>query len=167
MQAPQHTHCLYLIISVYILTVLVLWNMFSKGHVTVTSCLFSDTSQCKLFQASEFFCKKTPWMVFQDKTPFQGWILLDMVLNTRLITTLKNVDMFILIEVNWFMHSAFCGWKRSRKFHYAFFGKWFRIVVRDFQNGCKYSMLQNVSINFLLFYKNNLMLKSDIMLDYC
>ena len=28
------------IISVYILTVLVLWNMFSKGHITVTSCLF-------------------------------------------------------------------------------------------------------------------------------
>ena len=28
------------IISVYILTVLVLWNMFSKGHVTVMSCLF-------------------------------------------------------------------------------------------------------------------------------
>ena len=28
------------IISVYILTVLVLWNIISKGHVTVTSCLF-------------------------------------------------------------------------------------------------------------------------------
>ena len=28
------------IISVYVLTVLVLWNMFSKGHITVTSCLF-------------------------------------------------------------------------------------------------------------------------------
>ena len=28
------------IISVYILTVLVLWNIFSKGHVTVMSCLF-------------------------------------------------------------------------------------------------------------------------------
>ena len=28
------------IISVYILSVLVLWNMFSNGHVTVTSCLF-------------------------------------------------------------------------------------------------------------------------------
>ena len=28
------------IISVYILTVLVLWNMFSKGHVTGMSCLF-------------------------------------------------------------------------------------------------------------------------------
>ena len=40
-------------------------------------------------------------------------------------------------------------------------------VVRDFQNGVKYRALQNVSINFLLFYKNNLMLKTDIMLDYC
>ena len=28
------------IISVYIWTVLVLWNIFSNGHVTVTSCLF-------------------------------------------------------------------------------------------------------------------------------
>ena len=28
------------IISVYILTVLVLWNIVSNGHVTVTSCLF-------------------------------------------------------------------------------------------------------------------------------
>ena len=40
-------------------------------------------------------------------------------------------------------------------------------VVRDFQNGIKYRALRNVSINFLLFYKNNLMLKTDIMLDYC
>ena len=39
-------------------------------------------------------------------------------------------------------------------------------VVRHFQNGGKYRTLQNVSINFLLFYKNNLMLKTDIMLDY-
>ena len=36
---PQHPLSLS-IISVYILTVLVLWNMFSKGHVMVTSCLF-------------------------------------------------------------------------------------------------------------------------------
>ena len=39
-------------------------------------------------------------------------------------------------------------------------------VVRDFQNGGKFRALQNVTINFLLFYKNNLMLKTDIMLDY-
>ena len=39
-------------------------------------------------------------------------------------------------------------------------------VVRDFQNGGKYRTLRNVSINFLLFYKNDVMLKTDIMLDY-
>ena len=39
-------------------------------------------------------------------------------------------------------------------------------VVRDFQNGGKYRTLRNVSINFLLFYKNNVMLKTDTMLDY-
>ena len=41
------------------------------------------------------------------------------------------------------------------------------LEVCDFQNGSKSRMLQIVSINFLLFYKNNGMLKSDIMLDYC
>ena len=39
-------------------------------------------------------------------------------------------------------------------------------VVRDFQNGGKFRALGNVSINFLLFYKNKGMLKTDIMLDY-
>ena len=39
-------------------------------------------------------------------------------------------------------------------------------VVHDFQNGGKFRVLQNDSINFLLFYKNNGMLKTDIMLDY-
>ena len=39
-------------------------------------------------------------------------------------------------------------------------------MVRDFQNGGKSRTLQNVSIYFLLFYHNNVMLKTDIMLDY-
>ena len=39
-------------------------------------------------------------------------------------------------------------------------------MVRDFENGDKYRTLRNVSIDFLLFYKNNVMLKTDIMLDY-
>ena len=39
-------------------------------------------------------------------------------------------------------------------------------MVCDFQNGGKYRMLWNVSIDFLLFYKNNVILKTDIMLDY-
>ena len=40
------------------------------------------------------------------------------------------------------------------------------LEVRDFQNGGKSRMLRNVSINFLLFYRNNIKLKTDIMLDY-
>ena len=40
------------------------------------------------------------------------------------------------------------------------------LEVLDFQNGGKSRMLRIVSINFPLFYKNNGMLKSDIMLDY-
>ena len=39
-------------------------------------------------------------------------------------------------------------------------------VVPDFQNGSKYRMLRNVSIDLLLIYKNNVMFKTDIMLDY-
>ena len=39
-------------------------------------------------------------------------------------------------------------------------------VVHDFKNGGKYRTLQNVSIDFLLFYKYNVILKIDIMLDY-
>ena len=40
------------------------------------------------------------------------------------------------------------------------------LEVRNFENGDWFRMLQNVSINFLLFYCNNVMLKTDIMLDY-
>ena len=63
------------------------------------------------------------------------------------------------------MHSAFCGRKSfenliTHSLEDGLFG------VRDFQNGGKFRALRNVSINFLLFYKNNVMLKTDIMLDY-
>ena len=49
------------------------------------------------FQTSEFFAKKTIEFLFQDKKPFQDEIT-RLVINTRLITTLKNVDMFKIIE---------------------------------------------------------------------
>ena len=39
-------------------------------------------------------------------------------------------------------------------------------VVRDFQNGGKYRTLQNVSIDYLLVYKNNVIWSIDIMLAY-
>ena len=63
------------------------------------------------------------------------------------------------------MHSAFCGWKHFENFITRSLEDGFVREVHDFQNGGKFSALQNVSINFLLFYKNNGMLKTDIMLD--
>ena len=40
------------------------------------------------------------------------------------------------------------------------------LFMRDFQNSDQYRTLRNVSIYFLLFYHNNIMLKTDIMLDF-
>ena len=71
--------------------------MFSKGHVTLTSHLFSDTSQCMLIEPRNFFAKKTLEFLFQDRNHFSDEII-RLVINTRLITTLKNVDMFKIIE---------------------------------------------------------------------
>ena len=63
------------------------------------------------------------------------------------------------------MHSAFCGWKRFKIFIMRSLEDGL-LEMQDFQNGDQYRMLWNVSINFLLFYHNNIMLKTDIMLDY-
>ena len=72
---------------------------FIFGHFTVYA-----------FRASEFFCKKPLNFYFETRNHFRDEIT-RLVINTRLITTLKNVDMFKIIEFYWFMHSAFCGWK--------------------------------------------------------
>ena len=40
------------------------------------------------------------------------------------------------------------------------------LVVHDFQNGNLSRTLKTVSIYFFLFYHHNVMLKTDIMLDY-
>ena len=52
------------------------------------------------------------------------------------------------------------------KFSLCVLWKMVLLEVCDFQNGDWFTTLQNVSINFLLFYKNNGMLKTGIMLDY-
>ena len=54
----------------------------------------------------------------------------------------------------------------ASKFSLHILWKMVLLKVHDFQNGDQYRMLQNVSINFLLFYHNNVMSKTDIMLDY-
>ena len=71
--------------------------MFSKGHVTLTYRLFSDTSQCMLFEPRKFFAKKPLNFYFETRNHFRDEIT-RLVINTRLITTLKNVDMFKIIE---------------------------------------------------------------------
>ena len=112
-----------------------------------------------------FFLQKKPLnFYFKTRNHFRDEIT-RLVINTRLITTLKNVGMFKIIEFYWFMHSAFCSWKRFEIFITHSLED-VLLVVRDFQNGGKSRMLRNVSIYFLLFYHNNVMLKTDIMLDY-
>ena len=63
--------------------------------------------------------------------------------------------MFKIIEV-----------ESASKFSLRILWKMVLFMVRDFQNGVKYGMIRNVSIYFLLSYHNNVMLKTDIMLDY-
>ena len=57
--------------------------------------------------------------------------------------------------------------ENASKFSVRVLWKMVLLVVCNFQNGGKSRALRNVSINFLLFYLNNVMLKTDIMLDYC
>ena len=71
--------------------------MFSKGHITLTLRLFLDTSQCMLFEPRNFFCKQTLNFSFKTRNHFRDEIT-RLVINTRLITTLKNADMFKIIE---------------------------------------------------------------------
>ena len=69
----------------------------------------------------------------------------------------------LIIEFYRFMHFAI---ESALKFSLHTLWKMVLLVVHDFQNGGKFRMLRNVSIYFLLFYHNNIMLKTEIMLDY-
>ena len=107
------------------------------------------------YRTSEIFLqKKNLGLSFQHKKPFQGWIT-TLVINARLFTTLQNVYMFKIIEV-----------ESASKFSLRVIWKMVLFMVRDFQNSIKYQAFRNVSIYFLLSYHNNVMLKTDIMLDY-
>ena len=74
-----------LIISFYILTKLLLCYMFSKGHGHFI---------VYAYRTLDFFCKKIPLnFYFKTRNHFRDEIT-RLVMNARLITTLKNVDMF-------------------------------------------------------------------------
>ena len=114
----------------YLTFVLHVFKWSCNAHIT----FFSNTSKCMLIKPQKFLCKKKPWIFIST-----------LVINTRLFTTLKNVDMFKIIQFYWLMHSAFCHWKHFEIFitcsledgfvHGARFSKW-----RQIQNiaKCKY-----------------------------
>ena len=90
--------------------------MFAKGHVTLTSLLFSDTSQCMLFEPRKCFAKKKLNFYFETRNHFRDEIT-RLVINTRLITTLKNVDMFKIIEFLLIYAFRILRLKALQKFH--------------------------------------------------
>ena len=63
--------------------------------------------------------------------------------------------MFKIIEV-----------ESASKFSLRVLWKMVLFMVCNFQNGVKYQTFRNVSIYFPLSYHNNVMLKTDIMLDF-
>ena len=141
----------------------------SRNFIPHITWPFSDTSQCMLFEPRNWFLSKKPLeFLFQD-----NWnhVVRDeitrLVINTRLT---NNSEESWYVQNNWvLLIYAFCilRLKALRKFHYAFFGRWFCSWCTIFKMAAGvYRTLWNVSINFLLFYKNNVMLKTDIMLDY-
>ena len=108
-----------------------------------------------LIEPQNFFCKKKkPWIFISTQETISGMIT-TLVINARLFTTLQNVYMFKIIEI-----------ESASKFSLRVLWKMVLFVVCDFQNGVKYRVFRNVSIYFLLSYHNNVMLKTDIMLDY-
>ena len=140
-------------------------HVFKRSRNAHIMFIFRTLHSVCLSNLEIFLQKKHLNFYFKTRNHFRDEIT-RLVINTRLITTLKNVDMFKIIEFLLIYHSAFCGWKR--------FGNLIThslevvlLVVHNFQNGNWFRTLQNVSINFLLFYKNNIWLKTDIMLDYC
>ena len=107
--------------------------------------------------------KKPLEFYFKTRNHFRDEIT-RLVMNTRLITTLKNVDMFKICFIDLCIpHFAV---ESASKFSLRVLWKMVLLEVCNFQNGGKSRMLRNVSINFLLFYHNNVMLKTNIMLDY-
>ena len=115
------------------------------------------------YQTLDIFLQKKPLnFYFKTRNHFRDEIT-RLVINTRVIITLKNVDMFKIIQFYQFMHSAF--WVESApKFSLCILWKMV-LFVCDFQTWQRVQSIVKCKY-FLLFYHNKVMLKTDIMLDY-
>ena len=71
--------------------------MFSKGHVMPHNIYFRTLHSVCLSNLEIFLQKKPLIFYFKTRNHFRDEIT-RLVINTRLITTLKNVDMFKIIE---------------------------------------------------------------------
>ena len=72
--------------------------MFSKGHRNAHITFIFGHFTVYAFRTSEIFCKKKPLNFYlKTRNHFRDEIT-RLVINTRLITTLKNVDMFKIME---------------------------------------------------------------------
>ena len=64
-------------------------------------------------------------------TLFQGWTE-QAYYQHQLVFQFSKEFYVKIIEFNWFVNSAFCGWRYFEKFHYTFFGRWFCSQYHDF-----------------------------------
>ena len=114
--------------------------MFIFGHFTVYA-----------YRTSDIFCKKTLEIFISRQETISRMKLLDFVIDIRLITTLKNVDMFKIIE---FIDLCIphLQLKALQNFHLHLW----KIVlfVHDFQTWWRVQSILKCKY-FLLFYHNN------------
>ena len=104
-----------LIISFYILTISFCATCFQKVTLCPHNIYFQTLHSVCLSNLGIFLQKKPLNFYFKTSNHFRDEVI-RLVINTRLITTLKNVDMFKIIEFYWIMHSAFCGWTHFKNF---------------------------------------------------
>ena len=82
-------------------------HVFKRSHNAHITFIFGHFT-VYAYQTSDFLAKKPLNFHFKTRNHCRDEIT-RLVMNTRFFTTLKNVDMFKIIEFYRFMHSAFCG----------------------------------------------------------
>ena len=114
------------IISVYILTLLVLWNIFSNGHVRVTSCLFLryDPSTCpkKVWNVGKVLMHRHEFEIFlifqlsKWRLMRRDWGRLRKIIFKGILHVISFCNYFkTTLRPNWFsLYLNFCSLSSSK-----------------------------------------------------